>query len=193
MKNVLKAVIFMTAMSASLAQAQSYAFSYTFSSGDVITGSFTGDLNTTTTLFSNVANVYAALDGVPFVNDAVIGSLDIVAWNSSTQSWDDTLTPQISTNAGLNNFSIADNDPAKNVNTTNYFQFINDANNGQEVLADNNNGSPVFALDTNSNGAVNSAWTVTAVPEPGLLSMLVSGLGFLATKAHRRSGVIKTV
>lgn len=178
-----------TGVASANAPEQDFAFSYTFSSGDIINGTFLGNFDATGTNVVNITNVNASLDGVQFLNDAAISSLDVTAWNTSTGTWDNTIAPVVSTNASLNNFAFGDTNVASNPSgVSNYFYFINDPNQGQQVFAVNTNN-----LDSNGNAqsaydspATVANWTLTAVPLPTSLPMMISGLAMLGAAARRR-------
>jgi len=169
------------------ASAENFDFSYTFSSGDVISGSFQGTWNSTHTAALNITDVTASLDYVPFLADANTGYLDVTAWNTTTGTWDDTIAPVISTNAANNNFVFADTDVAVNTAASNYFFFINDATQGQQAFAVNTN---VLDINGNAQSAFDApaagSWSLTAVPLPTTLPMMLSGLGLLVAAARRR-------
>jgi len=191
MKNILKAAVLMATFTTGVANASptDFEFSYTFSSGDTLTGTLIGSLDSTGTYITNISDVQAYLDGVQFLDDPATGSLDLVAWNTTTSAYDDTIAPVFSTNIALNNFAFADTDMATNLAASNYFLFINDPTLGQEVLAVNNNnldsnGNPQFAVDS---PAINS-WSISAViPVPTTLPLMLSGLGVLAAAARRKA------
>lgn len=188
MKNLLKAAVIMAAFSSTAASAdQTFDFSYTFSSGDVLNGSLLGTIDSTDTYITNISDVVAYFDGTQLLPDSSTGYLDIVAWNTTTSTYDDTITPVFSTNIALNNFAIADTDLAVNFADTNYFSFINDPNYGQVAIAVNNNtldsnGNALTATDSPASGV----WSVTAVPVPGAMPLLLSGMGILAAASRRR-------
>ena len=91
-----------TGVASANAPEQDFAFSYTFSSGDIINGTFLGNFDATGTNVVNITNVNASLDGVQFLNDAAISSLDVTAWNTSTGTWDNTIAPVVSTKGDRN-------------------------------------------------------------------------------------------
>ena len=188
MKKLLTTAAILAALTTGAANADTtFDYSYTFSSGDVFSGSLQGNLDPTGTYITNISNVQAFLDGVQFLNDTATGSLDVVAWNTTTESWDDSITPVVSTNAALNNFAFADTDLAVNTLWSNGFLFVNDANlGGQTVFGVNSNitdgnGNALSAIDSPA-----GTWSITAVPVPASLPLMISGLGLLAAAARRR-------
>ncbi len=193
MKKILTAAVLLATLTTGTANADNFDFSYTFtsqdpltpsySSVDSITGSFSGTLDPATTLISNISAIQVSFDGV-----ALIGPLTAIGWNTTTSSYDDTIAPVVSANAALNNFAFADIDLAVNTGWMNGFVFINDPFYGQNVLAydgyiQDSTGIQLSNLDF----PANSSWTVvTAVPVPAALPMMLSGLGLLAAIARRR-------
>ena len=192
MKKILTVAAFLATLTTGAANAENFDFSYTFSTSDsltpvytsvdTITGSFTGTLDTSTTLISNISDIQVTFDGVAFT-----GPLIAVAWNATTSNFDDMIAPIVSTNAALNNFAFADTDIAVNPGANYGFEFLNDPKaGGQQVYAFNytiqdSNNNALSAIDTPANGA----WTVTAVPVPAALPMMLSGLGVLAAARRR--------
>jgi hypothetical protein len=186
---LLAAVLASSSASANLpAPSTQFDFSYTFSSGDVITGSLLGNLDTTGNYVVNISNVQANFDGAQFLNDSSISALDAVAWNTTTGTWDNTIPAIVSFNAALNNFAFADTDVSVNTNFSNGFSFVNDTTNvgGQLVFATDINTTPnLNALDGTSS-ATSGTWSLTAVPLPTSLPMMVSGLALLGAAVRRR-------
>jgi hypothetical protein len=192
MKKILTAAAILATLTTGIANAENFDFSYTFTNSDsltpsyasvdTITGSFMGTLDPSTTLISNISDIQVSFDGVAFM-----GPLIATGWNTTTSAYDDTIAAVVSTNAALNNFAFADTDVAVNTGWNNGFVFINDPNYGQNLLAFNNyvqdsNSNTLSVLDTTAN----ATWTVTAVPVPAALPMMLSGLGVLAAAARRR-------
>jgi hypothetical protein len=170
---------------AAYANETTFDFSYHFSDGiSAITGSLQGEPDATGLYINNISNIAVSLNDVEFN-----GPITATAWNPATGAWDDTIPAKISTNAALNNFSLADTDMAVNASALNFFWFINDPNFGQTVFAVNNNYHDVNgnALYQAYDSQANSSWTITAVPLPASLPMLATGLAFSAmTMARRR-------
>lgn len=190
MKNLLIAVAFVAVFTFGSANATNveYNFSYHFGNGSTITGSFLANANANG-IFSNISHIQASLDGNQFLDDATSHSLIAVGWNTTTGSWDSLLTPVISVHADLNNFIFADTNAANNPDTTNYFEFVNDPINGQVVGASDNN-----VLDSNNNplsafDSPASSWSVSAVPEPNELLLMVLGLPMLMLRLRNSKAV----
>ena len=117
MKKLLTAAALLATFTVGAANAaeSQFDFSYSFASGDLLTGSLIGNLDATGTYIQNISNVQVVFDGVPFSNDVAINALDVTAWNTATTGWDDTATPVVSLNPLLNNFVFADTDVAQNL------------------------------------------------------------------------------
>jgi hypothetical protein len=194
MKKILTAAAILATLTTGVARADTFDFSYTFSNGDqltpsyasadTVTGSFSGTLDTSSNLISNIADIQVSFDGVAFS-----GPLIATGWNTTTSFYDDTIAPIVSPIASLNNFAFADVDLAVNQQWNNGLVFVNDPNaGGQTILAYNGNiqdssGSQLAVADS----PLNASWTVVAaVPLPSSLPMMLAGLGLLATAARRR-------
>ncbi len=181
---VFKTMLLAASVSLSLcsfaANADTYNFSYTFSDSSVLTGSLSGSLNGS--FINDISNVHVNFNGTDFSG----ANLFSAAWNTTTESWDNTTAPVISTNDALNNFIIADTNVPTDLNTSNYFFFINDQNGvGREVFATNLNSGDI-ADDT----PANTSWRLTAatapVPETETYAMLLAGLTSLSLVTRRR-------
>jgi hypothetical protein len=170
------------ATGAANADQTTFDFTYNFTDGEMVTGSFQGLQNGN--LINNVDNIEIAFNGVQF-----IGPLVVAGWNPTTLNWDSA--PVVSTVATMNNFVFADADFSTVIGQnswSNEFYFTNDATYGTQVSAVNlnaltNNAATDYALGT---------WTVTAVaavPVPAALPLMVSGLGVLLAAGRRRLSV----
>ena len=188
MKKLFATATILATFTTGLAHADIFDFSYTFTNGgDVMTGSFTGILNQSTNLISNISNINIAVDGVAFS-----GPLIAVGW-SPTTNFDDSLAAVVSPNASLNNFAFADVDLAVNQQWNNGLVFVNDPSAGAS-------GQTISAFDASiqdSSGYVsdtpaNASWKVedlsaVQVPIPVAAQMLfAASLGLLSTILSRR-------
>jgi hypothetical protein len=172
------------------AHASTYDFSYTFTSGDTVTGSFDGTANGN--LVTNITDITAVYDGQAFVGTLSIGAFNSTApigvpWNFSQNA------AVVSTNASLNNFIIADStDPGAN-GVTNYFYYVNGATPDQfgsheAAAGDTNLLTNNAAYDNDQFNGVGQ-WTLTPapVPLPAALPLLMSGLGLFGIARRRKA------
>ena len=177
MKKILTAAALLATLASGAANADqaTFDFSYTFADGEMVTGSFQGVQ--TGNLINNVNDISVTFNGVAFT-----GPLILAGWDPVNFVWDST--PVVSTVAANNNFVFADTD-FSTVNGQNSFNnefyFTNDST-GPQISAVNlnaitNNAATEYAI---------GSWTVTAVPVPTTLPLMVSGLGVLLAAARRR-------
>ena len=189
MMNLLSKALVVAALATGSAHATEtqFDFSYTFSSGDIISGYLFGNVDSTGNYIINVTNVQATFDGVQLLTDSGTGSLDAVAWNTTTSSFDDTIPAIVSFNAALNNFGFADVDLAVNSSYSNDFIFANDTTlGGQMIFASDVNTTPQMNALDGTAYSTSGTWAIAAVPLPTSLPLMLSGLGILAAAARRR-------
>jgi hypothetical protein len=183
-KKLLTAAAVCAALSGGVAHATTFDFSYAFADGQEITGSLNGTSTNGGQTVSNISALQVSLNGIAFSGGA--GPLQLNAWNTTTETFSDTVPVVLSSNAALNNFSISDVDAAVNTSPDYEFVFQNDpALGGRSVVAANflqsdsfsGPGTTQLAIDQPANGT----WTLTAapVPLPAALPLLASGLGGL--------------
>lgn len=171
---------------ASLAHAAAiYGYSYTYGSGDVVTGSFTGDASGN--LIKNLSSISASLNGVVFNGSGhLYGSLwdknaSVFVSGAAVASFDGT----------QNNFLFSDVDTPNNSGTTNFFDSIPFLVNSDQTSASDalTTSTFQFAQDfTFPGGPMTqynpSSWTVTllsnSVPEPSSVVLLSLALLIVA-------------
>ncbi|MCB2107844.1 MAG: PEP-CTERM sorting domain-containing protein [Rhodobacteraceae bacterium] len=168
----------------SQASAAVYNFSYTFGSGDVVTGSLSGTQNGI--FLESVSGVSVSLNGNPLTGGDLYQPWAFVPGCCFALG-----TPVISFDGNLNNFIFADAAPY-NPSQTNYFSFV-----ATDGLWDNVNvyfPSSPYITDVSYNGVAYggnfafdaSRWSLTLAPVPGPDSLALFGLGVLAIGAVRR-------
>ena len=197
MKLLVMAAAIAAALGASaVASAAQFDFSYGFSDGQEITGSFSGLTTNAGQSVTDISDLQLALNGIAFAPVTVGGvtygnaALQIDAWNPATASFIDSTPATVYANGALNNFVISDVDAATSTSPDYEFAYINDAANGiYQAVAANFLQSDAFstaegnatqlAIDSPGNA---SSWTLTEVspvPLPAALPLLLSGLGGL--------------
>ena len=153
------------------AHAATFDFSYTFASGNSVTGSVEGTL--AGAFVDNLSNLKLSYDAHAF-SSATVG-----------MTWDPTISDfsaapvRLAVDGSQNEFFFTDG--------TLNFAFINDvANFGGPSISASDYDLPLN--NTDIDGAVNK-WTLTAapVPENAPLAMLLAGLGLVGFAARRRA------
>jgi hypothetical protein len=151
-----------------------YDFSYTFDTGNVISGSFVG--TPSSGLITNLTNIHASLDGAPLK-----GPLEAFLYTDAGVSPCLTncfATGGVASFAALqNNFLFADASDPSLSGFTNYFYIIpwpNGASNPVATQYVNNNPGATVALIDNYNGQfIPNNWLLTYVPEPSMALLIV--------------------
>jgi hypothetical protein len=176
MKKIVKSAVFLLAFaSASIVNADPlFNYSYTFSDGHVVSGSFNGVVNGD--LVTNLTNITAALDGTSFPasfgdhwvqGQAVVGGA------------------QASFSGNSNNFMFADQDYATTMGYVEYLRYISDTIvdtydtrtgiDHADWYADPTHWSLVQAQDTQA-----------SVPEPESYALVLAGMGLMGLTLRKR-------
>ena len=176
-KNIVAAVT-MVGLLSGAANASTFNFSYTFSSGDVVTGSFSG--NTQGNLITDLSNATVALNGIQFPTEFST----ISRWSDTSPFWiyDGAVA---SFDGKQNNFNIFASDstmvslfnivPISYMPAHSYIVYL--PWKGPESLIEVYD--PVGSYDP-------ARWHVVAVPEPETYAMLMAGMGLIGAIARRR-------
>jgi hypothetical protein len=190
-----KAAVVAAALGASaVASADNFDFSYVFTDGQEVTGSFSGLTTNGGQSATGISNLQVSFNGVAFSGGA--GPLVLNTWNTSTETFNAPSSPTtIYANAAQNNFGISDVDLSVNSGPDYEFNIINDAAHplvGSSASAinvtqsDAFSGSIGFQLDSDDLTGTWSMTDVSAVPLPAGLPLLLSGLGLFGFMSRRR-------
>lgn len=190
MKQILSAAALALVVSPLSAAAASFDFSYTFGSGNVITGSLTGDVDPDGLTLSSVDNVSVSLNGLPFVGNPHL----FAQFSCDGCPVTSAIPPVVSFDAALNNFFFVDTDYPNVPTYKNYFFLVHGIDSFSDVLAFGYV-SPDGSVFTSVDGRLSDlgTWTLTPVtnpiPEPEAYAMLLAGLLLLgATRLTKRIG-----
>jgi hypothetical protein len=194
MNFLVKAAVVAAALGASaVASADNFDFSYAFTDGQEVTGSFTGLTADGGQSATGISNLQVSFNGIAFSGGA--GPLVLNAWNTSSETFNaPSSSTTIFANASKNNFGISDVDQSVNSGPDYLFNFVNDPSPavGSSVTAlnalqnDAFSGATGFQFDSDN---LTGTWTLTdvsAVPLPAGLPLLLSGLGLFGIAARRR-------
>jgi len=188
-KKLLTAAAVCAALSGGAAHATTFDFTYDFTDGQAITGSFTGTSADGGLSATNISNLQVTFDGTAFAG-GVSPALILNSWNTASATFN---SPSTSTtlyaNGSLNNFVISDVDASVNTSPDYEFAYINDTTNGIYQATAANFIAGQIDVDAPGNAA---GWTLsevaTPVPLPAALPLLASsfgGLGFLGFRRRR--------
>lgn len=171
------------ALSSFAARADTFNFSYTFSSGNVVSGSFSGTANGQ--FIDSISNISASWNGTPFNGSS---SLYTATYDQSLQAWRNDISPIVSFDGSLNNFLFIDAEyPTGQIAYTNFFGMIGVGGGGDyQAFFANADGSD-NQLHYDSGSFASAHWSVTSpVPEPETYALLLAGLSLLGFAARRR-------
>jgi hypothetical protein len=171
------------------AYATTYDFSYTFNTGDVVSGSFTGIQSGQN--ITDIANISASLDGTPFTGPLYAMSYTAAGSNCSSATCFSGTGAVVSFNPLNNNFMFLDTDSVTNFlaqNYTNVFYIIPWPN-GNQTEATTYFQPPNTYIDQYNGQYIPANWiltTVSAVPEPSTWAMMILGFAGIGFMAYRR-------
>jgi hypothetical protein len=181
MKLLITAAAVVAALGGSaVASASVFDFSYVFSDGQQITGSFNGTTTNGGLSVTGISALQVSFDGIAFTGGA--GALQLNSWNTSTESFNPESTPVTIYKTGFdNNFVISDVDASVSSSPDYEFAYVNDPS---LMSPTDTNGSSVAGVNflqgqLDIDQPADGTWTLTPVPLPAALPLLLSGLGGL--------------
>lgn len=178
MQRFIRSAAFIVSMAAaSLAHAEHFNFSYTFSNGGpFIEGRFQGTANGN--LVTDIKDVFVSVDGVRVRHT---GSLQAWSYDYVTQTWTDSAVASFDGYA--NNFIFANDTPASGNFYDTFLMVPVGADTQVQIVPYG------YYLDRSNDGSIQARWNLTLapVPEPETYGMLIAGLGLLGVAARRRN------
>lgn len=183
------ALVFALAAHSAAAAQQQFSYSYTFDTGEILSGTFWGTQNGN--LITQLSQVTASVTDAG-VTTAFVGSGNLVAGSYTAPGsncpscWSST-GAVVSIDGTASNFGFSDASLVSGP-VTNYFYVIPWPN-GPQVLAAQAITPSGKIIDYYNGSYIPGNWHVSAVPEPATYAMLIGGLGLLASVARRRRQV----
>jgi hypothetical protein len=169
------------------ANAATFDYSYTFNTGDVVSGSFTGDQGGQN--ITNIANITASLDGIAFTGPLYAMSYTAAGSNCSAASCFSSTGAVVSFDPLDNNFLFLDTDSPQNFATQNYTNvfYVIPWPNGSQTEATSYFDAPNTYIDYYNGQYIPGNWVLTAaVPEPSTWAMMILGFAGVGFMAYRR-------
>jgi hypothetical protein len=180
-KQLLAAAIF---LSVGAAHAGLYRYSYVFSDGQTVGGSFSATVNGD--YLSGFSNISAAIDGEEF-----FGNGSLVNYGFEPGTGYQVLGEGVATISGTYGSFVFAADPEIS-NNTNFFRMETDYLTGIVSVTATKIGGGVYLYAWDSENYDPSRWSVTAVtavPEPESLALFMAGLGLMGVVARRRKAM----
>ena len=157
---------------------QQYEYSFKFSDGALLKGSFVGEANGN--LITNLTNISAGINGVMIApSDPTFGLKSSSL--SPVNGWHVIGTAVASFDGLENNFFFA----ADPFEQTGEKSRIVGMGSNWGFIATGSNSLPNFE-HADGAAAYSTSWNVTAVPEPETYAMMLAGLGMMGAIARRR-------
>lgn len=187
MKQLMRLALFAISIFSGAVQAESFRFSYTFSSGEKVTGTFDGTQSGN--LVTGLSNAYVYVDGVSFEEN---GSLGIFAINYDNPRDSNAV---VSFDGRQSNFMFRSQD-----NRSSFYIFPFGLTNHPNSISVElwfstisshypPGSNPGELNDISYDGSVESRWSLaaaTSVPEPETRAMLLAGICLIGFAAWRK-------
>lgn len=175
MKTLIRFIAYAFVLVASAAaQATTFNFSYSFTDGNKVTGSFDGTANGN--LVTGLSHISVSLNGNAFSGS---GSLSAYSFDIQKSEW--TENAVVSFDGLHSNFGFSDGHPNDKGDIFLLIPYDKSTTEVAQLILAGGGDSTDFGGDI-----VAANWTVTAVPEPETYAMLLAGLGLVGFAARRR-------
>lgn len=176
MKKIIRlATLAFTLMTGAAAQASTFNFSYDFTDGTAISGSFDGTANGD--LVTGLSNISLLLNG------ASLSSSPFRAYGFAANTGSPNLNAVVSFSGLQSNFIFTDGSP--DGSTGSFFLAIPYSSTSTSLVQFVTSAG-MYVTDSAPGTNVQANWHVTSVPEPETYAMLLAGLGLLGVAARRR-------